>query len=214
MKSANPARFLFWHIPLVTFHKMPNPKTKKKEFKPPRIFEHQETLFLMFNNEFSMKLALNRVHVYYEQQELKGPLRGINMPTQILFDWKQNVELTEFELLIINQLEDYKYLIAYLNGDNSTLLHEWCHSVYYFNTSYQSLVKDYWNNLQPRTREHIKLELKMRNYSEIVYEDEFQAYVRENPSDFGKKWTSELQLVHQKLKSMVNVPLLVEIHYL
>lgn len=193
----------------------PKPGSKKAQllstkvehqFKLPEIYTHETTVFLIFKNQKDLKLALERVHHHYEKMVLNGPLKGINMPFCVYNEWKNTVELTEFESKVCELLEQPLYLIACLSGDRSTLLHEWAHAYYYSNSEFRLFITDEWNGLDPKTRLAIQKELKLRNYDESVFEDEFQAYILESPSDFGKKLTGTLSPLHLKLKEMIKMP--------
>ena len=209
-------QFFFLKIPIPN-HKPRASKTSKKpnlvaEFTLPLVYECQETVFFRFKTSIDMKLCVGRAHIWYEKTELKGPLKGVNMPIEILLSWRENANnVTVNEQLVIDFVvgnPKYRYFIAHLNGDSSTVLHEWCHAYYYFNQEYRDLVSELWESLPIKTRNHVNMELKMRNYHTNVYLDEFQAYVRENPMDFGKKWASDLQDIHLLLKSLIKPPIL------
>lgn len=95
----------------------------------------------------------------------------------------------------------YKYLIACLSKDSSTILHEWAHAQYHLDSSYKSLCLDiYHNKLSPQLKLAIEKELRLRSYHPTMYADEFQAYVVETPVEFGKKWIAELKEFHRQLR--------------
>jgi hypothetical protein len=182
---------------------------QKLPFQPPNYYEFKQTIFLEFKNQNDLKTALERVHIYYEGKQLNGPLKGVNLPLCMIKEWKETTEMTDQEAEIIQKVMKFTentyivYLIAWIERDSSTLLHEWAHSVYYCNSNYRSVVQEIYNSLLPKTKKIIENELALRNYSPLVYPDEFQAYLREDPSDFGKKLVGEMMLFHQKFKEYV-----------
>jgi hypothetical protein len=199
--------------------KVPKPGSKKAillkaqqstEFALPTIYIFDSTLFMEFKNSTDLKKSFLNVHNFYEKQALKGPLKGANMPTTIYLDWREtHFEFAEEEQLLHNIIPfelNFDYIIAYIQNDKSTLLHEWAHSVYFKNSEYRDHVHTCYSALDIKTRQIIEKELKMRNYQEDVYEDEFQAYIREDPSDFGKKCTSLLSGIHTSFKLYVKIP--------
>ena len=164
-----------------------------------------------------MKLSIQRAHIWYENSELKGPLKGVNMPIKTLMSWRGTVnDITVLEKLvfdIVNSNEMYEYLICCINGDSSTILHEWCHAYYFFDEEYRTKCQSLWESLDLPLKQHITKELEMRKYTESVFVDEFQAYVREDPGGFGKKWTSTLKMIHSVLLDIIKMPVLVPVKY-
>ncbi|TPX70334.1 hypothetical protein SpCBS45565_g01732 [Spizellomyces sp. 'palustris'] len=66
-------------------------------------------LILAFRNSNSLRAALGRPHVDYEGGTLKGPLKGVNFPTEHLAKWAQDpltAQATEAEKLMIELLDD------------------------------------------------------------------------------------------------------------
>jgi hypothetical protein len=177
-------------------------------FEMPDVFTAESTIIFKFSSSSAMKAAFERPHCYYEKQELRGPLKGVNFPISIYNEWKISTDLTECEKAIAQVIEAIgpEYLVSCLKKDASTFLHEWAHVVYHFNMDYREEVKAKWMELSGETKIGIEKELSMRNYAPQVYLDEFQAYVRESPGDFGKKFTKELQPIHEFFKRRVMIP--------
>ncbi|KAI8911419.1 hypothetical protein BC831DRAFT_492294 [Entophlyctis helioformis] len=98
------------------------------------------------------------------------------------------------------------YIIAGLHGDKSTLLHEWAHARFFLDASYRDLSHQLWDGLDTDARRAIEKELAMRNYRPDVFVDEFQAYVAENPEDFGKRWAPKVRDANRQLRQIINVP--------
>ncbi|KAI9199802.1 uncharacterized protein BJ171DRAFT_517111 [Polychytrium aggregatum] len=95
------------------------------------------------------------------------------------------------------------YLIASLRGDTSTILHEWAHAQYFLNAHYRQEAERIWADLDGDLQTAVRKELALRNYSDRVTVDEFQAYIVETPSEFGKKFASRLSLAHRALKGLL-----------
>ncbi|KAJ3321844.1 hypothetical protein HDV06_003846 [Boothiomyces sp. JEL0866] len=184
-------------------------KTKaEKSFTKPTAYLANNVLIIYFTSSLDLKNALMNVHLYYEKQELKGPLKGVNFPIAIYNEWSPTVtEFTEGEQLIHSLITSNHadYLIAGLKGDQSTFLHEWAHAVYFASAEYRDLITRLFSSIEPTVRQAIEKELLLR-FVIFVFEDEFQAYVRESPADFGKKYTSYLSETHQQLKKHVQFP--------
>jgi hypothetical protein len=71
-------------------------------------------------------------------------------------------------------------------------------------------VAQIWSDLPMAVKDVIRQELKMRNYREDVFEDEFQAYCTETHLDFGKKVADCLIFIHKQLKANMKFPTLTE----
>ena len=185
-------------------------------FTPPVTYLLESNILVcIFAKSHHLSMALLRAHVYYEGQQLKGPLKGVNFPIEIYNKWCESVhELTLEEVCIRNTLQTLGdqpvYLLACLKGDTSTLYHEWAHAQYYTKQSLRSLAQELFNGLPDLLKKHIYQELSMRGYQESVYIDEFQAYLLESPKDFGKKWAGLLKPAHDLLRSSVPRPVLLE----
>jgi hypothetical protein len=54
--------------------------------------------------------------------------------------------------------------------------------------TYRDFVKEQWTSLDKKLQKVIEKELEMRNYKKEMYLDEFQAYLLDDPADFGRKW--------------------------
>ncbi|KAJ3404329.1 hypothetical protein HDU80_002970 [Chytriomyces hyalinus] len=216
-------------------------------------------IHLVFSSAALLQAALKRPHIFYEQAELKGPLKGVNFPTDSLSKW---VELVVSEALLVSQTAQLdvascdpskpdtavldpqtlfsaaeleilglcfghgwaleqgsgklrqqpqpsssipQYLIAHLNGDKSTFVHEWAHAVFYLQPSYQAVcatVFDDASQVSDSFKTHVTKELILWNYSPSVILDEFQAYLVEGPATvFGKRWAVESKALQTLLRS-------------
>lgn len=169
-----------------------------------QVYVEEETLILIFNKLAGL-LVMQPVNSLYEGNELKGGLKGFNMPLKFLVE---NNRDSQISAIIEDLPESVIYVIGAVKGDWSTLLHEWSHSRYFRLESYASLCLDYWNSLNKKTKKCIEKDLEMRNYLSSNYVDEFQAYVLENPCEFGKRFRGELIEIHMDLKAIVKMPLL------
>lgn len=135
-----------------------------------------------FKDVHSLQSAFLRPHIFYEQSELKGQLRGVNFPSSSYQEWLNSVDVNlltveEFSMIQIlssptNQnLEiighehendivvvelsipkDIAYILAYIKGDISTYNHEYAHAVYHINHSYASFCKETYDILDPSIR--------------------------------------------------------------
>lgn len=175
-----------------------------------KTFKIDDVMIIIFETTLQLSLALSRVHEAYEGGKLKGPLKGVNFPMEFLETWMSNHtnDLCTQEKQVFELLGDCKYIIATLKGDQSSLYHEWAHAHYYLNPKFQTLVKDMFDGLPAQIKKVISYDLKMRGYSSHVLLDEFQAYIIENPNEFGKKWYSTLIPIHHKLRSIIQRPIL------
>jgi len=99
------------------------------------------------------------------------------------------------------------YVIAFVGRDYSTFGHEWAHCLYHTNPAYQDHVRVVWErDLTDKLRKVISLELEMRKYHRDKWLDEFQAYLYENPAEFGRKWKEALTPPHQALVRLLSPP--------
>ncbi|KAJ3237109.1 hypothetical protein HDU81_009989 [Chytriomyces hyalinus] len=221
-------------------------------------------IHLVFSSAALLQAALKRPHIFYEKAELKGPLKGVNFPTDSLSKW---VELVASEALLVSQTAQLnvstsdpsngdtmaaapdpqtlfstaeleildlcfghgwavdqssgklhqsrpltstlspfpQYLIAHLNGDKSTFVHEWAHAVFYLQPSYQTACAAVFNDasqVSDSFKTHVTKELILWNYSPSVILDEFQAYLVEGPATvFGKRWAVESKALQTLLRS-------------
>ncbi|KAI8817115.1 uncharacterized protein EV422DRAFT_542478 [Fimicolochytrium jonesii] len=100
-----------------------------------------------------------------------------------------------------------RYICAYLRNDRSTLLHEWAHAMFFTSPSYRDACEQLYKDvLDDKARAAVGVELRMRNYKEEVYMDEWQAYCVEGPTEFGKKWSRVMKEPHVVLRKLVGAP--------
>ncbi|KAJ3109535.1 hypothetical protein HDU97_005192 [Phlyctochytrium planicorne] len=187
----------------------------------PDVIFQDGVLICLFPDVNSLQSAFGRAHVFYEGGTLKGPLKGVNMPTRVYFEWTQNANtgsLSEQELsfkaliaggwkthvdgLVRANDTSVDYIIASLVSDASTVLHEWAHARFFMDASYREACEKAFSELDDNIRIAIEKELAMWNYKPSVFVDEFHAYVVEDPSSFGKRWESSLREAHLLLKSL------------
>jgi hypothetical protein len=172
-------------------------------------------LVLTFENTNSLSKCLQRAHDCYEGGKLRGALKGINMPYDVLYNWTYSIGLhrlkaEELKLWIKIEKLDVKYVIACIKGDSGTMLHEYAHAIYHLDDSYRKLVGQLWENISKLCIIAICKELKIRNYKEEMWVDEWQAYTVESCREFGKKWGEELLESHQILRKRLGKPAVVE----
>ena len=170
---------------------------------------------LIFPDSNSLQYSLGRVHEDYEGNALKGPLKGVNFPATHWKSWiekdknddilSENPFVREGEYFIsklFSSIPKMVYVVACIKGDRSSLVHEWAHFFYHINEDYRQIVKDLWMNLDKSVKLAIEKDLLMRNYDYQVIIDEFQAYLVETPTEFGKKWKDYLYGIHVKLRNI------------
>ncbi|KAI8847079.1 hypothetical protein BC829DRAFT_397140 [Chytridium lagenaria] len=158
-------------------------------------------LVIFFPTPQLLHQSLSRVHIHYEGGTLKGPLKGVNLPISIYTIWKNLTPLTPSERLVdVLITPDITYLIGTLSSDTSTLLHEWAHARFYLDETYRKLCESVYEGLDADVKAAVKKDLVLWNYREEVEVDEFQAYVVEDPTTFGKKWEWALRSCHVRLK--------------
>jgi hypothetical protein len=162
--------------------------------------------------------GLGRPHVAYEGAELSGPLKGVNFPATALDKWAAEAKgrtaeeelalrlVTEARFACKKKGRALSYIMAAIDGDVSTVLHEWAHAevtsyvtlvsllcfvhrvcvssdvaesgVQFFQTAaYRELAAAQWAALEPSVREAIEKELHIRRYHPQNYIDEFQVWV-------------------------------------
>jgi len=100
---------------------------------------------------------------------------GFNMPSYIL----RKEDTILFPLL---KRYHFKYIIAYMEGDQSTIEHEMRHARYYIDKSYRKKVKRSWSKIRkssPSKYKKIVNTLTQKSYDPKVFIDEFQAYYPE-----------------------------------
>ena len=175
-----------------------------------KTFNSDNVMIFLFRSSLQLSLAFGRVHEDYEGGKLKGPLKGINFPFEFYKDWisSHKESLNSLEKQVYDLIKDCKYIIASLIGDQSSLYHEWAHAYYFLNPKFQIFVQEMFDDLPAQIKKVILNDLKMKGYSSNVFLDEFQAYVLENPNEFGKKCSNTLTLLHQKLREIIQRPVL------
>jgi hypothetical protein len=174
--------------------------------------EKDGILILLYKSLVDLKSHWIRIHHYYEQSVLKGPLKGINLPFSTFNQFIHASELNEHELQLVNTLNSISfkqqpiYILASLFNDQSTLYHEWAHAQYYTSTKIQTYAREAYENLPKIIKKSIDLDLKMRGYAVENYIDEFQAYLVESSIDFGKKHEAYLMQHHLALRKLIPKP--------
>ena len=91
---------------------------------------------------------------------------------------KENGEepsLDEKLILYLELIPSLHYIIGYIKGDKSTLIHEISHATYFMHSNYRNFVSECYSNLSAQVLQYINKELLIRGYKEDVYQDEFQA---------------------------------------
>eukprot|EP00198_Chlamydomonas_reinhardtii_P008547 XP_001697884.1 predicted protein [Chlamydomonas reinhardtii] len=78
-----------------------------------------------------------------------------------------------------------RYVIATLDGDAHSIRHEMCHARYYLDPPYRTTVAQVWEGaLTPQQRESVCAFLTRLKYDPCVHEDEWQAYLVTEKSNF------------------------------
>jgi hypothetical protein len=162
------------------------------------------TLILTYPTDMLLRKALLRINTAYEGGELKGPLQGVNFPVQFLNDWAKSKTLTDEEKSIVYKAKNYTYVIAAVENDNSTLLHEKAHALFFLDKSYREKAIIIWESLSEKVRKNITNTLKSLGYKSDNFLDEFQAYAVEDPFFFGKSSYAELSQKIKPLKLSLN----------
>lgn len=78
------------------------------------------------------------------------------------------------------QLDAPAYVVAYIDGDDSTLRHELAHALFYLEATYRTLARSIWDSLGKDHRTSVENALCALGYDETNYADEFQAYTLED----------------------------------
>lgn len=163
-------------------------------------------LFL-FSCISDLKDCFYDIHLKYEQQKLNSKLEGINFPFSFYMENHcLNNETLVYCHNVMMGLKSPKYVIAAVYNDKSTILHEYCHAVYYLDLCYRKHVEEMWSSLEKRVRKSIEKDLEMRGYRMDVYLDEFQAYLVEDLVGFGKRWREVLLPIRNGFRLYVNLP--------
>lgn len=162
------------------------------------------TLILTYPNDMLLRKALLRINTAYEGSELKGPLQGVNFPVKFLNDWIKSIEtLTDEEKTIVYKARNYAYVIAVVENDYSTLLHEKAHAMYFLDKSYREKTITIWESLSEKIQKNIIRTLDSLGYRSNNFLDEFQAYSVEDPFFFGKRYYAELSEKIKPLQDML-----------
>lgn len=192
-------------------------KREEKRVIQPSIRMLDSILWLEFQNTYSLTLCLSRVHQHYENGKLNGPLQGVNMPFSIIYNWTYSIGLSrlsqhESDLWLSIASFHPDYLVAHVRGDRSTAMHEFAHARFHLDSAYSLLSHSVWTSLSRACRIAVAKDLVVRyvinnwcrGYAADRCIDEFQAYLVESPSAFGKKWASELQEPQAILKKALD----------
>lgn len=195
-------------------------------------------LFLFFRHSFQITLALGRAHVFYEGRRLRGPLKGVNMPISTWLAWWRGTKdgdepLTAPELFVRDILSNLSgsgdwssqppssdwadsslmntkvsYLIALVENDYSSSLHEWSHARFYLDREVREEAHSIFDCLAESVRTGITQELEMRGYRKDVLVDEFLAYLVETPGEFGNRFRPHLEPLYLRARKLIHpVPL-------
>ncbi|KAJ3218606.1 hypothetical protein HDU67_004910 [Dinochytrium kinnereticum] len=176
----------------------------------PTIIPHETVLILLYPDSQTLQNAIGRAHIFYEGGTLKGPLKGVNFPTSTYDHWLSTLQSpppltpqeTQTTNLIKSQPPSISYIIATLASDVSTILHEWAHARFHLDPLYKSECEAAYERLGDGVRNAVNKDLTLWNYRPSVFVDEFQAYIVEDPSSFGRKWEPELREAHIHLKAL------------
>ena len=148
-----------------------------------------------------LRNALLRINTAYEGGELKGPLKGVNFPVSFLKEWAVGKTITDEEKNILYKARNYRYVIAAVENDYDTLLHEKAHALFFLDKNYREKATAFWESLSEKARNKIEKTLKLLGYKSDNFVDEFQAYTVEDPSFFGKRVWQEIKPLQEILKN-------------
>jgi len=187
-----------------------------------------------FESRWDMIAALSRAAAHYEKGDInriRGGFVGINMGWKDFKAWiltlNQDTQLgkrtgaTPEEQTFIGYLgkviqeayDEPRYIVAYVQDDESTLLHELAHATFYLDESYRNKVSEVWKQVKQPVREVINRCLKEWGYHPDNWLDEWQAYSVENPSVWmgvgklrsqAQETVQAMELVQQTLRTTVN----------
>ncbi|CEH17188.1 hypothetical protein CBOM_03251 [Ceraceosorus bombacis] len=95
-------------------------------------------------------------------------------------------QLHSLEALAEQSNSPFRYLVSVLQQfAASSLTHEQNHALFHLVPSFASAAQRAWDDLPRKAKSIIQHDLQLRGYAESVWVDEFQAYVAEDPSEFG-----------------------------
>ncbi|PWN41995.1 hypothetical protein IE81DRAFT_330547 [Ceraceosorus guamensis] len=95
-------------------------------------------------------------------------------------------QLHSLEALVEQSNSPFRYLVSVLQRfAASSLTHEQNHALFHLVPSFASAAQRAWDDLPRKAKSIIQHDLQLRGYAESVWVDEFQAYVAEDPSEFG-----------------------------
>lgn len=114
------------------------------------------------------------------------PRVGHNFSMTKLLEYTRVTSKSSGNLLAYVSNKNIKYIVAYLDGDVTTKLHELQHARFFIDDQFRSRVEDVWSCMDHKKRHHIEGFLTRLGYPQHVWVDEFQAYyLTEKPNFFG-----------------------------
>ncbi|KAJ3196601.1 hypothetical protein HK101_008393 [Irineochytrium annulatum] len=200
------------------------PEAPRRTARQPTHSCKSGTVILIYPDAATLSSALSRANTSYEGAELRGPLRGANMPITSFLKFCDGLQdsggsaLEEDEKHVREVIKEAKlaavtakveppcYLIAAVKADRPTLAHEWAHARFYVDEDYRAQCVKVYDTLDEAVRAGIIKELIGWNYQPAGYVDEFQAYVVEDAGSFGEKWRSALKKSNIILKVACGPP--------
>ncbi|KAK0544042.1 enhancer of mRNA decapping [Tilletia horrida] len=95
------------------------------------------------------------------------------------------------------------YLISALSSQSFDLTHERLHALFHLSPTYaQRATELYHTQLSAKIRSAIEWDLSARGYRKEMYADEWQAYVSEDPGEFGGKAKAECAQLRVELLAL------------
>ena len=131
-----------------------------------RISIENKVLSLIFDDLIEMRTKIEPIATKYE-----GAIDnriGYNFPKKYL----------NFSIVTNKEFE---YVIAYVNGDRNTAIHEMSHAKFYLDSDYRKHATKIWNNLKYLKKQKIEKRFRDLGYHhESTFVDEYAAYLAEN----------------------------------
>lgn len=152
-----------------------------------RVEEHYESIYS--NIREKTFTVMDFLETFTEEDGYFGYFEnvyGFNVPGAAFkrFYERHHDQLTRRETELLAQVkaavnwDDDFYVIASVEGDDSTMTHELSHAIYYFNAEYRRRVAETIDHhLRLCLLEEMKLGFREIGYVEDVFEDEIQAFM-------------------------------------
>lgn len=132
---------------------------------------------------------------------------GYNVPFDIAKEcYKLNKIETPYDKIFIEILKNINLRGSYVIGidriNNSTFFHEFCHGLYYVNSSYRKEMDDITKKISKINYQKFKNNLKQKGYCSAVTDDEIQAYMSTEVNMSMTKGIANKSDLHKKYKKV------------